>query len=224
MAAEAWARTLFGTVLASGGTEAGGSSIGRGVAAFDRWADARFEALRGHPVADRVMYTASAVGEHGTIWLLVALALVVRPSTRRRGLRLLLWLGIESAVVNGPMKLAVRRERPERLGERPHRLREQSTSSFPSGHSASSACMATLLAEGSRWWPVWWAVALTIAASRIHVRDHHASDVAGGLVVGAGMGLLGRRLGPHDTSTGWGLDAVLDLALDPSGRLRRPGG
>ena len=199
------------------------SPVDRTVGGFDRWVDRRFDALRGRPVADRILYTASTVGEHGTIWLLIALVLVVRPPTRRRGLRLLLWLGIESAVVNGPMKMAVRRERPERPGERPHRLREQSTSSFPSGHSASSACMATLLAEGSRWWPVWWAVALTIAASRIHVRDHHASDVAGGLVVGVGMGLLGRRVGPHDTSTGRGLDVVVDLALDQSWRRRGRG-
>jgi undecaprenyl-diphosphatase len=190
------------------------------VAAVDRWIDERFDAIRGRPVADRVMYTASTVGEHGTVWLLMCLVLLVRPTTRRRALRALVWLGIESVLVNGPMKMAFRRERPDAPDEHPHRLRAQTSSSFPSGHSASSAAMATILSEGSPLAPVWWAVALTIAASRIHVRDHHASDVLGGLLIGTGMGVAGRHLGPHDASTGRGVDVVIDLALDPGGRVR----
>jgi len=191
-----------------------------GVDSFDRWIDEQFDALRGRPLVDRVMYGASTVGEHGGVWLLICLVLLVRPTSRRRALRALLWLGIESVLVNGPMKMAFRRQRPERPDAQPHRLRVQTTSSFPSGHSASSATMATILSEGSPWVPAWWAVALTIAVSRVHVRDHHASDVMGGLAVGTGLGMLGRRLGPHDASTRGGLDRVIDVALDPSGRVR----
>lgn len=168
------------------------------VAAFDSWVDRCFEPGRGRPVVDRVMYTASVVGEDGRIWLVAAGLLAIRPSTRRLSLRLLVWLGIETVLVNGPMKRAVGRSRPEGPEDHPYALRVQRTSSFPSGHSASSATMATILSEDSRWAPVWWAIALTIAASRIHVRDHHASDVVGGLLVGTGLGLLGRRLGPLD--------------------------
>jgi undecaprenyl-diphosphatase len=45
---------------------------------------------------------------------------------------------------------------------------------------------ATLLSERSRVKPLWYGLAGVVAASRIHVRIHHASDV----VVGAGVGLL----------------------------------
>ena len=41
--------------------------------------------------------------------------------------------------------------------------------------------------------PLWGALAATVALSRPYVRIHHASDVVGGVVVGAAMGLVARR-------------------------------
>jgi undecaprenyl-diphosphatase len=35
-----------------------------------------------------------------------------------------------------------------------------------------------------------------VAVSRIHVRIHHASDVAGGLAVGLGLGAIARAVFP----------------------------
>ncbi|MCB1017930.1 MAG: phosphatase PAP2 family protein [Acidimicrobiales bacterium] len=180
------------------GGEESVSAGGRALAEADRWVDERFDTLRGRPAADAVMYTATRVGEHGLVWLALAGVLLVQPARRRKAVRLLVWLGIESALVNGPLKRSIGRTRPEMVGEHAYKIRVQTSSSFPSGHSASSACMATLLSEGSRLWPLWWAAALTIALSRVHVRDHHASDVAGGLAIGTAIGLLGRRLGPRD--------------------------
>lgn len=182
----------------------------RTVGAFDRWVDRRFDALRGRPVFDRVMYTATVVGEDGRVWLAVCALLALRPATRRRALRALVWLGIETVLVNGPMKRAVRRQRPESPEVHAHAIRVQTSSSFPSGHSASSATVATILSEGSPSAPVWWTMAVTIAVSRIHVRDHHPSDVAGGLLIGAGLGMLGRRVGPHDQSDGGVVDSIAD--------------
>jgi undecaprenyl-diphosphatase len=93
--------------------------------------------------------------------------------------------------VNGAVKSAFRRERPVHDEERPHNLRQPLTSSFPSGHASAAFLAATLLAERSRIRPLWYAAAGVVAASRVHVRIHHASDV----VVGAGIGLaLGRLI------------------------------
>lgn len=169
-----------------------------GVTGFDDAVDEAFAPLRGRPLVDRVMYGATIVGEDGRIWLAIAGLLALRPAGRRKALRLLIWLGVETVLVNGPIKRSVGRTRPEFEGEHVHKIRVQKTSSFPSGHSASSACMATILSEGSRCRPLWWAVALVIAASRVHVRDHHPSDVVGGLAIGTAIGLAGRRLGPRD--------------------------
>ncbi len=40
----------------------------------------------------------------------------------------------------------------------------------------------------------WWAVALVVASSRIHVRIHHASDIVAGAALGTVLGLIARRL------------------------------
>ena len=141
------------------------------------------------------MYTASALGDDGRIWI-AASALRARcgPDPVHRFARQMTWLSIESILVNGPAKRAVRRPRPTRYQRvHPHRLRHPSDSSFPSGHAASAATMAMLLSEDGLA-PLWWSIALTIAASRVYVGVHHASDVAAGLAVGTAFGYLARHV------------------------------
>ena len=58
------------------------------------------------------------------------------------------------------------------------------TSSFPSGHASAAFCAAGLLSEGSRLEPAYYALAAVVAASRVHVKIHHASDVVAGAAVG----------------------------------------
>ena len=40
----------------------------------------------------------------------------------------------------------------------------------------------------------WYALAGLVATSRIHVRIHHTSDVAGGIVAGTLLGMVARRV------------------------------
>jgi undecaprenyl-diphosphatase len=54
--------------------------------------------------------------------------------------------------------------------------------------------MATVLSNGSPLAPLWWALAASIAWSRVHVGAHHASDVVAGLVVGTAVGAIARRV------------------------------
>lgn len=168
---------------------------------FDDRADELFEKLRGRRWADRVFYTASQLGDFGLIWLLLA-ALGALGGARRaeRNLwRLAAVLGLDSLLVNGLLKSVIRRSRPlVDDGERPLYLRRPVTSAFPSGHASSAVVAALLLGElgGRRWRGLLWLVAATVALSRIHVRIHHASDVAGGAAVGAVLGRLARRIWP----------------------------
>lgn len=168
--------------------------------AFDRCVDERFETvLRGNRVADRVFYGASAVGDHGLIWLIMAAALALRrPDRRRAALKTAGAIGIESVVVNGPLKWVFRRQRPA-PGDVPFslQLRRPRTSSFPSGHATSAFCAAALLSESDpALRPLYYAVALVVAWSRVHVRVHHASDVVGGIAIGVVLGKLAKRLAP----------------------------
>ena len=102
-------------------------------------------------------------------------------------------LGVESALVNGPVKSMFRRSRPVQDVPRPHHLRQPKTSSFPSGH-ASAAMVAAALLSRHTGGAAWYAVGAVVATSRIHVRIHHASDVAGGVVIGVALGAIARRV------------------------------
>ena len=166
--------------------------------AVDRWFERH---LRHRDAVDAVMYSASAVGDHGIVWLALAL---LQAGRRRSGwqkplVRAAAGLGIESAVVNGPIKFMFRRTRPLHEGPRPLHLRTPRTSSFPSGHACAAFFGAALLRDGDPLWPLYYALAVIVAASRLHVKIHHASDVIGGVALGVALGEVARRLVPVET-------------------------
>jgi undecaprenyl-diphosphatase len=172
--------------------------LARAIGAFDAGAERAFdERLRGRPVVDRVFFTASALGDYSLLWHLIGAGrAVASPSARPAARRLAVALAIESLVVNWGIKSLVRRARPDWDHPRRHRLRRPRTSSFPSGHATSGFLAATLLSEGSRAPAGWFALASVVAASRVHVRIHHASDVVAGAAMGAVAGRLVRRRWP----------------------------
>jgi undecaprenyl-diphosphatase len=163
--------------------------------AVDRWIG---QHLRDRRAVDRVMYTASALGDHGIIWLLLAAVQAGRlpRDWRRPMLRAAAGLGAESALVNGPVKWMFRRSRPTHDTARPLHLRTPRTSSFPSGHATAAFFGATLLADADPLAPLYYAIAVVVATSRLHVRIHHASDVVGGVAIGLALGILVRHLVP----------------------------
>jgi undecaprenyl-diphosphatase len=172
---------------------------------FDDAVDAWFEAhLRGRPAADTLMYGASAVGDHGVIWLALAVIQAARRSGagqpwRRGVVRGGAALAVESAIVNGPVKWLFRRTRPVQDEPRPLHLRRPRTSSFPSGHATSAFLGAALLSDGDPVWPLYYVIAVIVASSRVHVRVHHASDVIGGALIGIAFGEVVRRMFPLES-------------------------
>ena len=167
---------------------------------FDRAVDAGFDRLRGRRAFDLLFYGASAVGDHGLLWLGLAVGRAVRERNRAEAVRVAAILGAESAVVNVGIKTLFRRVRPVAAAPRPLPLRIPRTSSFPSGHATSAFCAAAVLSEGDPAWPVYYVLAVVVAASRAYVRIHHASDVVAGVLIGAVLGRLARRLWPRRES------------------------
>ncbi|HUQ39191.1 MAG TPA: phosphatase PAP2 family protein [Acidimicrobiales bacterium] len=169
----------------------------RRIDAFDASVDRSFDRLRGNPVADRIFYGASAMGDHGLIWFLLGALRGARSEHDwKAAVRVGVSLATEAAVVNLGIKSLFRRSRPVSDAPRPYHLRRPRTSSFPSGHATAGFTAATLLADGDRLGPAYYALAALVASSRVYVKIHHASDVVGGVVIGLGMGRLAGRLFP----------------------------
>jgi membrane-associated phospholipid phosphatase len=164
---------------------------------FDDRVDAGFGRARGNPVADRIFYAASDLGDFSLIWLLLGAARGLRSEHDwHAAVRVGGAVGLESLLVNVGIKSLVRRTRPPWETERPRRLRRPKTSSFPSGHATSAFMAATLLAEDDDLAPLYFAIAGVVAWSRVYVKIHHASDVVGGIAIGLVLGQVAKRIAP----------------------------
>jgi undecaprenyl-diphosphatase len=168
--------------------------IARFDAAVDRFFD---DHLRGRPVADRVFYSASALGDFSLIWHLLGAAKGLRSERdAAAALRLSACLGAEAVLVNGVVKGLIPRTRPVSPIRRPLRLRTPKTTSFPSGHASAGFTAATLMTDAGGCPAFWYPLATVVALSRVHVSIHHTSDVAAGAVVGVALGQIARRAWP----------------------------
>ncbi len=166
---------------------------------FDEWGDGLFAPLRGRRIPDAVFWAASEGADYSRAWHAINLALLATGRHRRgEAIRLAVALGVESAIVNGGLKNLLPRERPPLHDDATFEVRRPRTKSFPSGH-ASSACLTAVLLSDTvpvlR--PVWWSLAAVVAASRVHNRMHHPSDVVAGAAIGLAMGVAVRRRWPR---------------------------
>ena len=160
---------------------------------FDTVGDRICEPLRNHRVSNALFGVASTVGDFSIIWHVIGLIYAIGSMQRlQQAVALSIALGCESIIVNQGVKRLFRRERPTISGDARFDLRTPSTSSFPSGH-ASSATFATIILvsfTGMPWAILWLVVAIIVAMSRVVVRIHHMSDIAGGVITGALLGAI----------------------------------
>lgn len=174
----------------------GQSALGPTIDRFDTRADELLELLRGNPAADRLFLAASHVGDFSLIWHVLGIARGIVKRRPDQVVVLAALLGVESLIVNQGVKRLFRRDRPTVTGDERLAVRKPRTSSFPSGHASSAAFAATVLTgwDGRRMGALWFSIAAIVGTSRAYVRIHHASDVVGGAVLGAALGLAARRL------------------------------
>jgi undecaprenyl-diphosphatase len=172
---------------------------GGGFAAIDGAADRLFDRFRGRRVADTAAAALSNLGDYGFAWAVVAAVKGRRPGpARRRAVRALAVAGVTSYAVNATAKRAVGRDRPDdpsgAVAGTAVPVRRPTSSSFPSGHTLAAFCTATVLADTPKERAAYLAFAAAVAASRVHLRAHHATDVLGGAVIGTAAGIIVRPL------------------------------
>jgi undecaprenyl-diphosphatase len=170
-------------------------SLTSAVRAFDDAVDRWVERHRG-PGLDPLFYGLSSAADHGLLWTALGALRAVRHGDPAISLRFGAALVVESALTNGPIKLAFRRIRPVRPppGPLPYGMHRPRTSAFPSGHAPTGFTAATLLSAGTRAGPVYFGLAALVAASRVYTRMHHPSDVIAGAALGLAMGAIARRV------------------------------
>jgi undecaprenyl-diphosphatase len=161
---------------------------------FDRVVDGWFDQVRGNPTADTAAMALSNLGDYGFVWSVVAAAKGRRKAGRRRAARALSAAGLTSYGVNALVKGRVGRDRPDGAGGAGNRVRTPTSTSFPSGHTLAAFCTAVVLADSPAELAAYLAFATAVGASRVHLRAHHPSDVAGGAVIGLVTGALTRTV------------------------------
>jgi undecaprenyl-diphosphatase len=160
---------------------------------IDKIVDAAFEPLRGRESVDRVATAFSNLSDYGLIWVLLALVKMRSKGPRRRRAILALGgAGFSSLFVSRMVKQAVARDRPEEHLDAS--VRTPTSSSFPSGHTLAAFCTAVVLPETEAGTTAAVGFATAVAASRVHLRAHHPTDVVGGAAIGSALGLLVRAV------------------------------
>jgi undecaprenyl-diphosphatase len=173
-----------------------GESAAVDVAVYDAVASTRT------PTLDRTMSASSRAADHSVVWFAIAGALALTGGRRGRlaardGVAA---IAMASATVNLGIKRVAPRTRPLRdevALAQDRWVRMPSSTSFPSGHTASAFAFATAVGQRipSLWLPLR-GLALLVGYSRIHTGVHYPGDVVAGAVVGTTCGwTVARRAG-----------------------------
>ena len=151
----------------------------------DRFVDDAWDHIRAIPGSDRLFYGVSEAANFSKIWHSISVVQAIVTRDPMRAVRTSVALGVEAGLVNGPIKSMFERERPV-VEDRPLKLRKPKTSSFPSGHASAAVVAASFITPGMPTAGKFAvrSLAFLVSTSRIHVRIHHATDVAAGAAAG----------------------------------------
>ena len=146
------------------------------------------------PSLDAPLRRLSGWANNSKLWLAIAAGLFAfgGRAGRRAALTGVAAIGLNSAVVNVPLKFSAARARPDREAagvpdER--RVPMPTSTSFPSGHSASGFAFADAVATTMPAVAVpLRGLATVVAYSRVHTGVHYPGDVIVGALIGATVG------------------------------------
>lgn len=169
-----------------------------GLAVIDRRVESWVAARRSGPL-DAAAHALSSAADRSKLWAGVGALRAMLDGRRGRllALRAITVVAAESALMHLVVKRLFQRDRPSVDVSLQFGARRPPSSSFPSGHAASAATAAVLLADGdTEWTAALGLLAAGVAWSRVQTGLHHATDAAAGMALGAGVALLARRFLP----------------------------
>ena len=147
-----------------------------------------------NPAMNKIMLTASRMGNAGIVWWFVCLGFLIHPYWRFTGLVIIFAIGLTSLMGEGIIKHTVKRVRPCHEMEEEDKLMNNPRTfySFPSGHTASSFAVTSVIIFSGCPVYVCLPIALfsaTIGFSRVYLRVHYLTDVVVGMLLGTVCGI-----------------------------------
>ena len=142
-----------------------------------RWHDPRLEGA-----AARF----SRIGEHGVVWMAIGAAAQALDGERRPRWRCAMATVAAASVLNSAIKLTVARSRPSLPGL-PPLTRTPTRLSFPSAHASTSFAGALCYSRLGLPPAPLYALAGTLALSRVYLGVHYPSDVLAGAALGTAL-------------------------------------
>ncbi|NFN87406.1 phosphatase PAP2 family protein [Clostridium sporogenes] len=135
---------------------------------------------------DKIMIFITSIGNLGLIWIGISLLLLISKRYRKVGVLCIASLFLSSLIGEVLLKNLVQRGRPFTAVEGINLLIKAPKSfSFPSGHTASSFAVATVVGRKIEKFklPIY-ILAIAIAFSRLYLYVHYPSDVLVGALIG----------------------------------------
>lgn len=167
-----------------------------------------------NPLLDFVMVPISRLGDHGLIWILLAICLLCFKKTRKLGILTGLSLCFSLLITNILLKELIARPRPFTFQEVSLLIAPPLDFSFPSGHTSASFAVAFVILYGQklgseitlRWGYFRFDLIVVIlatlmGASRIYLFVHFPSDVLAGIAIGFLCSILSIKLLKHKLSS-----------------------
>lgn len=152
----------------------------------------RLHSMFSSSLFEPIMRAISWLGNHGRVFVLLALVLMCFKSTRVYGAVLATTMILDVLVVNVALKPLVARPRPHEINQLIQLVIAPPLDySFPSGHTAMAfAAAAALRPMGRKVYLPLLAFAILTAVSRLYLMVHYPSDVLVGALVGTLCGWL----------------------------------
>jgi membrane-associated phospholipid phosphatase len=113
-----------------------------------------------------------------------------------------------AGIITPVLKATIGRTRPSQGSDGDEARPFGGNQSFPSGHATEAFAVASVFAARSHGWvvpTVSYALASAVAFARVYDREHHASDVVAGAVIGTAVGQSVVRRHAGETRASWDL-------------------
>lgn len=155
--------------------------------------------IQNHIVSDAlnpIMIFLSNIWGEGFAGILISLLLLIKKSTRKTGLIMLISLVLCAVIANFMIKPIFARPRPYTVYDIQILIPEPPGTSFPSGHASSvfSFVWAYFITRKDFWRWIFVGFGILVSFSRLYLFVHYPSDVLVGILIGILFAYLSRWL------------------------------